>query len=124
MDSNRTQGGSSTRAAGDLTVKSDMRPNRCRIKQIQRSRVFYEMRRKFDASARCTAEERAPWKCRRQQARFRRIRSRRLKSRIATFTAFAAAATSDSRSRERPDFDIPTSDLELFCRAQRLTEIT
>jgi len=28
--------------------------------------------------ARCTAEERAPWKCRRQQAWFRRIRSRRL----------------------------------------------
>src|SRR6266540_4288519 len=62
MDSNRTQAGSSIRAAGDLTVKSDMRPNRCTRKQIQRSRVFYEMRRKFDASARCTAEERAPWK--------------------------------------------------------------
>ncbi|PYK21099.1 MAG: hypothetical protein DME55_00380 [Verrucomicrobia bacterium] len=49
MDSNRTQAGSSIRAAGDLTVKSDMRPNRCTRKQIQRSRVFYEMRRKFDA---------------------------------------------------------------------------
>jgi hypothetical protein len=31
---------------------------------------------------------------------------------------------SDSQARERPDFDIPTSALDLFCCAQRRTEIT
>jgi hypothetical protein len=49
------------------------------------------------------------------------IRSRCLKSRVATFTGYVPG---DSQSSERPDFDIPTSDLELFCRAQRRTEIT
>jgi hypothetical protein len=43
---------------------------------------------------------------------------------IATSDLLRAASPSDSRARERPDFDIPTPDLELFCRAQRRTEIT
>jgi hypothetical protein len=53
-----------------------------------------------------------------QEAPFRKIRNRRLKSRIATFTQAIR------RLVKRPDFDIRTSDLELFCRAQRRTKIT
>ena len=41
---------------------------------------------------------------------------------IASSNLLRAASPSDSR--ERPDFDIPTSDFELFCRTQRRTEIT
>ena len=58
----------------------------------------------------------------RQEARFRKIRSLRLKSRLATFYGLRRRAIRGLR--ERPDFDIPTPDLELFCRAQRRTEIT
>jgi len=48
------------------------------------------------------------------------IRSRCLKSRVATFTGYVPG---DSQSPERL-ISIFRSDLELFCRAQRRTEIT
>jgi hypothetical protein len=61
-------------------------------------------------------------KFRRQEARFRK--NQKPSPKIATSDLLRAASPSDSRARERPDFDIPTPDLELFCRAQRRTEIT
>jgi hypothetical protein len=65
-----------------------------------------------------------PWKCATQEARFGKIRSRRLKSEHRPLRV----SMIDSQVRERSYFDIPTSDLEffrkLFCRAQRRAEIT
>jgi hypothetical protein len=56
---------------------------------------FAKMRQKLDASACCSAEERAV-KCRRQEARFRKIRSLRLKSRLATFYGCVPERFADS----------------------------
>src|ERR1700756_4118217 len=49
MDNHRTQGASATKAAGYLTMKSTIRPNRWRMKRTERSNVFAKTRQKFDA---------------------------------------------------------------------------
>ncbi len=77
------------------------------------------MRQKFNSSPRCSAEEYA-LECATQEARFRKIRSCRLKP---EYESVPAVQWPIDRVVNAP---ISTSDLEfseLFCRAQRRTEI-